>query len=244
MARYGLIGKNIDYSFSRKYFGEKFAALGLDHTYENFDLTDETALQEFLKDLPDVQGLNVTIPYKTSVMQYLDRIDPTASAIGAVNTIAIAADGSTTGYNTDHIGFARALWPFLPLKQPSVLILGSGGASRAVIYALDQLGIRSRVVSRKSGSELNYEQLDSRVIEAHSLLVNCTPLGTYPNTDRCPPIPYDLLDQDHLLFDLVYNPENTRFMELGAQRGARTTNGFSMLVEQAEAAWHIWQKDN
>ncbi|WP_435577653.1 shikimate dehydrogenase family protein [Gilvibacter sp.] len=241
MARFGLIGKNIDYSFSRGYFGDKFKALGLDHTYENVDLQSTEELAVFFKQPLPFQGLNVTIPYKAAVIPYLDELDSVAEAIGAVNTIKITADGRRIGYNTDHYGFLKALEPFLPLEDRSALILGTGGAAAAIVHTLANLDFRIQFVSREaSDSALSYEQVSRYVILDHLLIVNCTPLGTHPHTEQSPTIPYDFITNNHLLFDLVYNPEVTTFMKNGAKLGAATTNGYQMLVGQAEKAWEIW----
>ncbi|MDC7998881.1 shikimate dehydrogenase family protein [Gilvibacter sediminis] len=241
MAQFGLIGKNIDYSFSRAHFGEKFKALGLDHTYENVDLQSAEELAQFIKQPVPFKGLNVTIPFKTAVIPYLDELDPVAEAIGAVNTIKITESGRKIGYNTDHFGFQKALEPFLPLKDRSALILGTGGAAAAIVHTLANLDFRIQFVSREaSDAALSYEQVSRYVILDHLLIVNCTPLGTHPNTDRSPEIPYEFITENHLLFDLVYNPEVTTFMKKGARLGATTTNGYQMLVGQAEKAWEIW----
>jgi shikimate dehydrogenase len=242
VARFGLIGKHIDYSFSRSYFREKFSLAKLGHTYENFDLPNDRSVETFLENLDGISGLNVTIPYKQVVMPLLDEIDPVANRIGAVNTIAIDQRGRTKGFNTDHIGFSKALEEYLPLAQPKALVLGSGGASKAVVYALEQMKIPALVVSRGMEGDITYRELDTGFLASHSLLVNCTPLGTSPDINRYPDIPYELLSKDHLLFDLVYNPSVTRFMELGKEQGARVCNGYRMLVEQAEAAWNIWSQ--
>lgn len=241
MARFGLIGKNIDYSFSRGYFKEKFQNLRLDHTYENVDLPSEANLEHFFANMPDFKGLNVTIPYKSAVIPFLDELDPVAESIGAVNTIKITADNRRIGFNTDHHGFVKALEPFLPLEDRSALILGTGGAAAAIVHALANLDFRIQFVSREaSETALSYEQVNRYVILDHLLIVNCTPLGTFPKVEAHPDIPYDFLSNNHLLFDLVYNPEETTFMRLGAERGARVTNGYKMLVGQAEKAWEIW----
>lgn len=240
--RFGLVGKNIAYSFSRGYFADKFEQLGLkDHSYENFDLPTIDGFAELLKENPDLKGLNVTIPYKQAVIPYLDSLHPEAEAIGAVNTIAFPG-GKRIGYNTDVTGFRDSLRPLLTPGDRRALILGTGGASKAVSHALEGLGISFSYVSRSPATgQLGYKALDDpAILERVSVLVNCTPLGTHPNTDACPPIPYELLGARHLLYDLVYNPPLSRFLREGLQRGTRIKNGLEMLERQAEAAWGIW----
>lgn len=241
MAKFGLIGKNIDYSFSRAYFTQKFAQLELEHTYSNIDLPSEDSLEDFMNGQPDFLGMNVTIPYKTAVIPFLDALNSDAQEIGAVNTIKITEQGKKLGYNTDHYGFLKALEPFLPLQDRSALILGTGGASAAIAHVLANLDFRIQYVSRQAGpNAISYQQVDKYVILDHLLIVNCTPLGTHPNTEKAPDIPYNQLTGNHLLFDLVYNPEKTQFMKLGMQEGAQVSNGYQMLVHQAEKAWEIW----
>ena len=185
--------------------------------------------------------MNVTIPYKAAVIPYLDALSDQAMAIGAVNTIKVEADGSLTGHNTDHHGFLKALEPFLPLQDRSALILGTGGASAAIAHVLANLDFRIQYVSRSEKDKaLTYEQVSKYVILDHLLIVNCTPLGTYPDVDKSPAIPYKELTENHLLFDLVYNPELTTFMKNGLAYKARVSNGYQMLVHQAEKAWKIW----
>lgn len=239
--RFGLVGKKIGYSFSRGYFGEKFEKLGLtDHRYENFDLDRIEAFPGLLHSHPDLKGLNVTIPYKQAIIPYLDSLHPEAKAIGAVNTIAFT-DEKRIGYNTDVIGFRESLRPLLKEGDQEALILGTGGASLAVAHALQQLDIRFRYVSRTPGpGQLGYQEIDGEILEQVNLLVQCTPLGTHPNIEACPPLPYEFLGSHHLLFDLVYNPPLSRFLREGLQRGTRIKNGLEMLELQAEAAWKIW----
>ncbi|MBC2839197.1 shikimate dehydrogenase [Robiginitalea sp. SC105] len=241
MHRYGLIGRNISYSFSRGFFREKFQKLGLDdHSYENFDLDAIGDFPGLLRENPDLRGLNVTIPYKQAVMPYLGRIDPEAARIGAVNTICFR-DGTTSGHNTDVTGFRESLRPLLRSGDHSALILGTGGASRAVAYALDQLGIGYRYVSRNpSGERLGYHQLDASILAGVQVIVNCTPLGTHPEIEKHPDLPYDALGPAHLLYDLIYNPERTEFLSRGLSRGTRIKNGLEMLQIQAEHAWKLW----
>ena len=241
MRKFGLVGKNISYSFSRGYFAEKFRDLGLDdHSYENFDLQELSGFPKLVSENPGLVGLNVTIPYKEAIMPYLDRIDEAAQRIGAVNTIRVGPDG-LEGFNTDVIGFRESLRPLLLPEDRCALILGTGGASKAVAYALDELGISHRYVSRTPGEGcLTYEALDKAILGTSQILVNCTPLGTFPDTDRSPQLPYELLGPEHLLYDLIYNPPLTTFLKEGQQRGCRIKNGLEMLQIQADRAWVLW----
>jgi shikimate dehydrogenase len=241
---YGLIGRNISYSFSRTYFSEKFRRLGLEHcNYVNFDLEKIEDLESIvLPRLNEIGGLNVTIPYKEEVMKYLHDLDPEAKSIGAVNTIKVFADGKLKGYNTDAFGFESALGKLLGKQHRAALILGTGGASKAVAHVFGKRGIEYRFVSRGAYREnaLKYSDLDEEVMKTHQVIVNCTPLGTFPDTERKPDIPYELIDSSHLLFDLIYNPEKTSFLLEGERRGAKILNGREMLERQADRAWEIW----
>lgn len=239
--KFGLVGRNISYSFSRAYFNRKFAELGLEnHSYENFDLSRIEGFPLVLKQNPGLKGLNVTIPYKESIIPYLDLLDHEAAKIGAVNTIKISPAG-LEGYNTDIYGFRQALEPILNAGDKSALILGTGGASKAVAYVLEQLGIAVSYVSRSpAGSQIGYGELGPELVETHQLIINATPLGTFPDIAAKPPFPYEHLDSAHLLFDLIYNPEKTSFLEAGERKGARIMNGLRMLELQAEKAWEIW----
>lgn len=240
MSKFGLIGKDIDYSFSRKYFGEKFKIENLPYTYENFDIPTIKLFPKIISVNQDLKGLNITIPYKEKVIAFLDDLDPDAAEIGAVNTVKIHKN-KLTGFNTDHFGFKKSLEGFLPLTQKTALILGTGGASKAVVYALTSLGFRYQLVSRNPSSiYLSYSQLNREIIESYFLIINCTPLGTYPAVEQYPDIPYQFLSSDHLLFDLIYNPDNTEFLKRGALRSAQIVNGADMLKFQAEKAWEIW----
>lgn len=243
MRRFGLIGRNIGYSFSRGYFSEKFQQLGLeDHTYENFDLEDPAQIPHLLRHTPGLAGLNVTIPYKQAVVPLLDRLDPVAAAIGAVNTICFES-GQLVGYNTDAAGFRESLAPLLVPEDRGALILGTGGASRAVAHVLRELGLEVCYVSRTPAEgQLSYDQINGEALDRYSLLVNCTPLGTFPDTDRCPTLPYELLGSRHLLYDLIYNPPLTAFLSRGQAAGARIKNGLEMLQIQAERAWDLWNR--
>ncbi len=239
---FGLIGRNISYSFSRSYFARKFEDLDLrDHAYRNFDLEEIGQFPEVIETTPGLIGLNVTIPYKESVIPFMDELDPVAKAIGAVNTISIK-NGKLTGHNTDAYGFETSLRPFIPENGiEKALVLGTGGASKAVMYTLEKLGIAAVRVSRKRARGLlTYEDLNAAVLREHQLVVNCTPLGTFPNINDKPDLPYEQLNTTHLLYDLIYNPEETAFLKEGKKRGAQTCNGYQMLVHQAEKAWEIW----
>lgn len=235
---YGLIGRHIGHSFSRAYFTAKFRNEGLEgYEYVNFDLPDIAGVTEILK-RRDIAGLNVTIPYKETVIPYLDDLSATAKEIGAVNTIEFR-DGRTIGHNTDYIGFSQSIAPLLHRHHTKALILGTGGASKAVLFALERLGISAtRVSSSGAFGSVPYGSAD---ISAHRLVVNCTPLGTFPDTDAFPPIDYDGFTPDHLAFDLIYNPEKTVFLQKAEAKGAAIRNGYDMLVGQAGAAWAIWR---
>ncbi|NJW51634.1 shikimate dehydrogenase family protein [Salinimicrobium oceani] len=244
MSRFGLIGKNISYSFSRKYFSEKFAAEGIAATYENFDLQHIAQFPEILQKYDDLAGFNVTIPYKEAIMPFLDRLDTTAQEIGAVNTIKLEKNGSLTGHNTDYFGFLKALEPELEKQHQKALILGTGGASKAVIYALKVLGIEPQLVSRTgSKNAILYTQLSEEIIEQHKLIINTTPLGTFPQVEECPAIPTRYLGNEHLVFDLIYNPSQTKLLQLAAAKGAKVQNGQNMLELQAQKAWQIWNEE-
>lgn len=240
MKNFGLLGKNIDYSFSRGYFKNKFETNKLECSYNNFDL--ET-IEDFekLKNTTQLSGLNVTIPYKQEVIPYLDAIDLEAQEIGAVNTIKIK-NGKLTGYNTDHFGFEHSLKPHLKPHHKNALILGTGGASKAVAFALKKLGISFEYVSRSQSPAVKYtyESLSKKGIDEYQIIINCTPLGTFPDVTKCPQIPYDQLTSNHLLFDLIYNPEETLFLKQGKKKNATTLNGLEMLRMQAEKSWEIW----
>jgi shikimate dehydrogenase len=239
--RFGLVGRNISYSFSAGYFQKKFEKAGLkNYTYTNFDIEDISQLPEILEKTKRLKGLNVTIPYKEAVIPLLDKVSKTAAIIGAANTIVISKNG-TKGYNTDHYGFRKALTPLLEPHHKKALILGTGGASKAIAYALRKLKIEYDFVSR-TATDVVYasEDLDSEVFEDYQIIINTTPLGTFPNMTECPPIDYNLFTPEHLAFDLVYNPEVTEFMKRAAENGAVTSNGYKMLEHQAEKAWKLW----
>lgn len=245
--RFGLIGYPLSHSFSPTYFAAKFAKLGLhQHSYQAIPLAGLDALPDLLAS--GMAGLNVTIPYKTQVLPYLDAIDSTAAAIGAVNTIAIDDKGKTTGYNTDAYGFRTSLLRLLDGTHPQrALVLGYGGAARAVLYVLDELGIAATIVSRQPARiqgrpAIAYADLDRAAMASHALVINTTPLGTHPQPDACPDLPYHFIDDRHYCYDLVYNPEKTLFLTKGSARGAATINGLDMLHLQAERSWQIWNQ--
>jgi shikimate dehydrogenase len=239
LKQFGLIGKSLGHSFSQTYFQEKFQNEGLkDYDYQLFEIPHISTFQEVIKLFPKLCGLNVTIPYKTEVMRYLDLLDEKAKIIGAVNTIEFLPNGKLKGWNTDYIGFRTSILPLLKPQHEKALVFGSGGASKAVQAVLNDLGIDFLVVSRDGGP--GYEDVDAELLQSHKLLINCTPLGTLPNTAHCVDIPYEALTPSHLLFDLVYNPEETLFMAKGKEQGATVKNGLEMLHKQAEAAWEIW----
>jgi shikimate dehydrogenase len=245
MQLFGLIGHPLGHSFSKKYFTEKFAREGIDAAYELFDMDNISLLPEVLKD-ERLVGLNVTIPYKEQVIPYLDALDERAAEVGAVNVIRIVRDGDhvlLTGSNSDVVGFRESICPLLKPHHKKALILGTGGASKAVAYGLKELGIASKLVSRTQHKEaFTYGQLDKAILETYTVIVNASPVGTFPHTDEAPAIPYEFLTADHLLFDLVYNPPITRFLALGQEQGAAIKNGLEMLEGQAIEAWRIWNR--
>lgn len=245
MRKFGLLGKNISYSFSKNYFEKKFIEETiLDTIYENYDIQDISEFVTIIKHNPELIGLNVTIPYKESIIPFLDSIHKKAKKIGAVNTIKITRNGKLKGYNTDYYGFKKTIKPHIKPQHKRALILGTGGASKAIAYTLKQLGIDYQFVSRKPSKkgQLTYQGLTDNIISTHLIIINCTPLGTFPNTDDCPNIPYKAITKSHILFDLIYNPEQTRFLELGNKQNATTINGLKMLEQQANKAWRIWNK--
>lgn len=243
MKQYGLIGKTLSHSFSKKYFEEKFKRETINAVYENFELNDISQVEGLFSIHSNLCGLNVTIPYKEQIIPYLDEIDEQAQKIGAVNTIYIDKEtGKMKGYNTDVYGFKQSLKPFLENQHQHALILGTGGASKAVAYVLNELGITTAFVSRtpQSENQLSYDELNENILASFLLIVNTTPLGTFPNVDEKPTINYDAITPNHLLYDLVYNPAETAFLKEGKKRGALTINGEQMLQLQAEKAWEIW----
>jgi shikimate dehydrogenase len=243
-----LIGYPLGHSFSAGYFNEKFEAEGIDAQYVNFEIPSIKEFKEVVEKSANLNGLNVTIPYKEQVIPLLDDLDKdTAKRIGAVNVIKIVRDGKKTklvGYNSDILGFTKSIEPYVEDHHQKALILGTGGASKAVFCGLQDLGIESIYVSRskKSANTITYEDLTPEVIDSHHVIVNCTPVGMYPKINECPDIPYELLTPKHLLYDLLYNPDETLFMKKGKQQGAIVKNGLEMLLLQAFAAWEIWQR--
>ena len=245
MRTFALVGRNISYSFSRRYFAEKFAKEQIANCeYINFDISTIEELPTLIRSTPTLAGMNVTIPYKEAVLPLLDQQSEALSAIKACNTIKILPSGKLKGDNTDYIGFRDSLVPYLQPHHNSALILGTGGASKAVAFALSQLGIPFQLVSRESSATaISYDELTKELIESHSLIINTTPLGTFPKTEAFPAIPYQWITSRHLLYDLIYNPERTAFLCKGAAQGATILNGYPMLVLQAEAAWKIWNNN-
>lgn len=246
MRTFGLIGYPLNHSFSQQYFTEKFAREGIPNTrYELFPLQNISDLPDLLHRHPDLSGLNVTIPYKTAVIPYLHALDPTAQAVGAVNCVRIR-NSLLTGFNTDVLGFEQSLRGILvqpkPLPSRQALILGTGGASKAVAWVLQHLGISYLFVSRQpeGAHQISYEAIAGLSAQTHHIIINTTPLGTYPNVNDCPPIPFDWLRPEHLVYDLVYNPPETLLLRRAAERGCMVKNGLEMLHLQAEAAWRVW----
>lgn len=242
--KFGLVGRNIHYSFSKMYFAEKFKVDGLtNHSYENYDIDAISDLKIVLTQDPNIKGLNVTIPYKVDVMPLLHKISKKAAKIGAVNTIRISKKGKLKGYNTDWIGFTKSITPLLESHHKNALILGTGGASKAIVYALKKLKIKSTLVSReKKKDTLSYEDLDENAFAKYTIVINCSPVGTFPNVNECPKLPYELFTDRHIAYDLIYSPEESTFLTKAKEQGAVIKNGYSMLVFQAEAAWEIWNK--
>tara|TARA_Y100001954_G_C15741205_1_gene568488 strand:+ start:105 stop:842 length:738 start_codon:yes stop_codon:yes gene_type:complete len=238
--KFGLIGKNIDYSFSKKYFSEKFKKENLDYIYSNFDIVNISEIESILQN-NSISGYNVTIPYKEEIIKFLDEIDEVAKDIGAVNTIK-KIDNKNIGFNTDSIGFEKSLIPLIENKIPkNALILGSGGASKAIKYVLKKLKINYSTVSRKEGkSEFVYENLNEVILNKFKMIINCSPVGTFPNINNCPNIPYEFLTKDHILYDLVYNPIESLFLKKGRKLGCKTKNGLEMLEIQANESWSVW----
>lgn len=244
MKRFGLIGKTLKHSFSKTYFAKKFAEEGIrDCSYENFELSSIKEFPNLIAANPELKGLNVTIPYKEDVIQFLNFKNEIVEGTGACNCIKIE-DGELFGYNTDVIAFRDSLQKQLRPFHKCALILGTGGASKAVQYALKQMGIDYLLVSRnKKENQLGYEDVGNDVIEGHQIIINTTPLGMYPNVDQDPPIPYQYLASQHLLYDLTYNPPKTKFLAQGELKGAQVINGYEMLLAQAEESWRIWNSE-
>jgi shikimate dehydrogenase len=246
MRKFGLIGFPLGHSFSEKYFRDKFRRESIhDCSYVNFEMGSVSGLLEILKD-PDLEGLNVTIPYKEAVIPFLHKKDPVVEAIGACNCIRIR-EGLLTGFNTDVLGFEYSLETRLRVQDKRALILGTGGSSKAVAWVLARKGIEFLYVSRKKTGppgQISYEDLDEKILHSHTLIINSTPLGMFPQTDQYPPIPYAFIGRENYLFDLIYNPEKTLFLTKGEAAGARIKNGADMLTIQAEASWAIWNGES
>ena len=247
MTKYGLIGYPLGHSFSASFFNEKFCREQLDAVYENYEISTIEDFQQVITDNPTLKGLNVTIPYKQQIIPFLHALSAEAQAIGAVNVIQFMRQDNKlriVGHNTDVIGFRKSIEPLLCSSLKRALILGTGGASKAVNYALRSIGIGTSFVSRTEGkSDFTYLQITPAILHEYTVIVNCSPVGMFPHIDECPPLPYEAMSKDHLLYDLVYNPEETLFLKKGRKQGAITKNGLEMLHLQAIAAWSIWQNE-
>ncbi len=248
MDKYGLIGFPLGHSFSISYFNEKFQNEGIDAKYMNFEIPVIENLPVILASNPELKGLNVTIPYKEKVIGYLDDLSAEARAIGAVNVIKVTRKGGKSilkGYNSDVIGFTRSIEPMLEKFHKKALILGTGGASKAVNYGLKYLGLETQFVSRTSQKGcISYNAITPELIKEYNVIVNCTPLGMYPNSNECPDLPYEAMDSHTILYDLIYNPDETLFMQKGAAKGATVKNGLEMLLLQAFASWEFWHSND
>lgn len=242
-----MIGYPLGHSFSKNFFNEKFASENIDAEYVNFEISDLKELKHIIKEHPNLKGINVTLPYKTQVISYLDEIDNDARFIGAVNVIKIIKGrfgrSKLKGYNSDIIGFKQSIDPLLGPNHRKALILGTGGASRAVFQGLKQLGIGATLVSREQKEFcITYDEITAKTMEQYTVIVNTTPVGMFPHVDECPNIPYDLVTPNHLFYDLLYNPDETLFMKKGKEKGATVKNGLEMLLLQAFEAWNIWHR--
>ncbi len=245
MDKYGLIGYPLGHSFSISYFNQKFQDEAINAIYDNFEIPPIDALDEVLSSNPTLPGLNVTIPYKEKVMPFLDSVSPEARSIGAVNVIRVIHEGNNIrlkGYNSDVIGFTKSIEPMLDHKwHKKALILGTGGASKAIDYGLRNLGLDTVFVSRyERPGTIQYKTITPEVVREYNVIVNCTPLGMYPKTEECPLLPYEAMDSHTILYDLIYNPDETLFMKRGEEYGAQTKNGLEMLLLQAFASWEFW----
>lgn len=247
MDKYGLIGYPLGHSFSKSYFTDKFSSESINAEYVNFELPSIEDFPVIVNSYKTLKGLNVTIPYKEKVLPYLDNISKEAREIGAVNVIRVEQKGNGVrlhGYNSDVIGFADSIEPLLKPHHKKALILGTGGSSKAIHYALTKkLGLEVIFVSRyQRPGTVTYQDLDAAAIREYEVIVNCTPVGMYPNTEEAPNIPYDALTEENLLFDLIYNPDPTLFLRRGAEHGAQTKSGLEMLILQAMASWRFWNE--
>jgi shikimate dehydrogenase len=242
--RFGLLGRNINYSFSKGYFTDKFNNENFEGcSYENFDIPEINFFTELVKNNPDLKGLNVTIPYKEAVIPFLDKLSKKATEIGAVNTIKFTKKGKLKGYNTDYYGFKKSLKPLLKPHHKKALILGTGGASKGVAFALDELGILYTFVSREAKENaIDYGRINATTFDNYQIIINSTPVGTSPNTEAFPLIPYEFFTEKHIAYDLIYNPAETQFLKKAKEQGAQIKNGLDMLIFQAEKAWKIWNK--
>ncbi|MCR4914956.1 MAG: shikimate dehydrogenase [Prevotella sp.] len=244
MDKYGLIGYPLGHSFSIGYHNQRFADEGINAKYINFEIPSIDSLPEVLNSNPELKGLNVTIPYKEKVIEFLDYISPEARAIGAVNVIRVVHEGKNIklrGYNSDVIGFTQSIEPMLESYHKKALVLGTGGASKAIAYGLKSLGIEPVFVSRyERPGTIQYGSITPEVVHEYPVIVNCTPLGMFPKVDTCPDLPYEAMDDKNILYDLIYNPDETLFMKLGAKQGASVKNGLEMLLLQAFASWEFW----
>lgn len=246
MDKYGLIGYPLGHSFSMNFFNQKFEDEGIDAKYENFEIPSIDSLPEILDTNPNLKGLNVTIPYKEKVISFLDNISPEARAIGAVNVIKVIHEGKKvklSGFNSDVIGFTKSISPMLGKYHKKALILGTGGASKAINFGLKSLGLETVFVSRfERPGTIQYKDITPDIVKEYNVIVNCTPIGMYPHTEACPQLPYQAMDNHTILYDLIYNPDNTLFMQRGAEYGAHVKNGLEMLLLQAFASWEFWHK--
>ena len=242
--RFGLLGRNINYSFSKGYFTDKFNKENFEGcSYENFDIPEIDFFTELIKNNPDLKGLNVTIPYKETVIPFLDKLSKKAAQIGAVNTIKFTKKGKLKGYNTDYYGFKKSLEPLLQPHHKKALILGTGGASKGVAFALDELGILYTFVSREAKENvIGYDKINATTFDNYQIIINCTPVGTSPKVEEFPLFSYSYFTEKHIAFDLIYNPAETQFLKKAKANGAVTQNGLDMLIFQAEKAWKVWNK--
>ncbi|EFA43480.1 putative shikimate dehydrogenase [Hallella bergensis DSM 17361] len=248
MDKYGLIGYPLTHSFSIGFFNEKFKSEGIDAIYENFEIPSIEDFPEVVDTNPNLKGLNVTLPYKERVIAYLDVLSPEARAIGAVNVIKVSHKGKDTqlkGYNSDVIGFTKSIDPLIKPYHKKALILGTGGASKAIDYGLKSLGLETVKVSRYEHADtIQYENITADIVKEYNVIVNCTPCGMYPNADEYPKLPYEAMDSNNLLYDLIYNPDETLFMKKGMEHGAVVKNGLEMLLLQAFVSWEFWNSED
>ena len=246
MDKYGLIGYPLGHSFSVNFFNQKFSDEGINAKYINFEIPTIDQIIEVVSANPELKGLNVTIPYKERVIEFLDQLSPEARAIGAVNVIRVSNENGKIhmkGFNSDVIGFTNSIEPMLENYHKKALVLGTGGASKAICYGLKSLGLETVCVSRYERPEtICYRDITPDVVQEYNVIVNCTPVGMFPHSNKCPQLPYDALNDKNILYDLIYNPDETLFMKRGAERGAQVKNGLEMLLLQAFASWEIWNQ--